>query len=48
MKVFEEDEPGIEIPLESWDWDVKDQLLDGDYGDYEIPKGQKLKGGFFC
>ena len=38
IEVYEEDEPEIEVPLESWDWDVNDQLLDGDYGQYETPR----------
>ena len=48
IELSEEDEPEIEVPLESWDWDVNDQLLDGDYGQYEIPNDEKLKRGFFC
>ena len=35
IEVYEEDEPEIEVALAAWDWDVNDQLLDGDYGQYE-------------
>ena len=44
IELHEEDEPEIEVPR---DWDVNDQLLDGDYGQFEIPNDEKLKRGFF-
>ena len=47
VELYDEDECEEEIPLETWDWDVNDQLLGGDFADYEISSEDKGKRGFF-
>ena len=46
IELYEEDIPEETVPLESWDWDVNDQLLEGDYPQFEIPVEEKRKRGF--
>eukprot|EP00435_Cladocopium_sp_Y103_P025443 s995_g6.t1 len=47
VELYEEDEPGEMVPLESWDWDVNYQLLDGDFSHHEISNENKCKRGFY-
>ena len=46
IELYEEDEPEINIPLETWDWDVNDQLLDGEFAQFEISPEEKKRRGF--
>ena len=46
IELYEEDEPEINIPLETWDWDVNDQLLDGEFSQFEISPEEKKRRGF--
>ena len=46
IELYEEDEPGEMVPLESWDWDVNDQLLDGDFSQHALGDEEKRKRGF--
>ena len=36
VELYDEDEEGEDVPLETWDWDMNDQLLDGDFANFEI------------
>ena len=47
IELYDEDEIAEQVPLESWDWDVNDQLLEGDFSQHEIAKEEKDKRGFF-
>ena len=46
IDLYEEDIPEETVLLESWDWDVNVQLLEGDYAQFEIPIEEKRKRGF--
>eukprot|EP00435_Cladocopium_sp_Y103_P023304 s2901_g5.t1 len=46
LELYEEDEQPETVPLESWDWDVNDQLLDGDFSQHEVSAEDKRKRGF--
>ena len=46
VELYEEDEPGEIVPLESWDWDVNDQLLDGDFSQHAMADDEKRRRGF--
>ena len=46
IELYDEDEIEEKIPLETWDWDVNDQLLDGDFSEHEISEVDKAKRGF--
>eukprot|EP00435_Cladocopium_sp_Y103_P043647 s2238_g12.t1 len=46
IELYDEDELADEVPLESWDWDINDQLLDGDFSNYEISSDEKARRGF--
>jgi hypothetical protein len=41
-----EDEPEEVAPLESWDWNMNDQLLDGDFSQHELSDEEKQMSGF--
>ena len=41
IELYDEDEIEEEILLETWDWDVNDQLLDGDFSEHEISEVDK-------
>lgn len=45
IELYDEDEIEEKIPLETWDWDVNDQLLDGDFSEHEISEVDKAKRG---
>ena len=45
VELYDEDEEAEKIPLETWDWDVNDQLLGGDFADYGISDADKNKRG---
>lgn len=46
IELYDEDEIAEGVPLESWDWDVNDQLLEGDFSQHEIGKEEKSKTWF--
>ena len=46
IELYEEDEPEEVAPLESWDWNMNDQLLDGDFSQYELSDDEKQMRGF--
>ena len=46
IELYKEDIPEETVPLESWDWDLNDQLLEGDYAQFEIPNEEKRRRGF--
>ena len=46
-ELHDEHESEEETPLETWDWDVNDRLLEGDFADYEISSEDKGRSGFF-
>eukprot|EP00435_Cladocopium_sp_Y103_P026788 s4238_g6.t1 len=47
VELYDEDDVGEEVPLESWDWDTNDQLLDGDFSQFKLSEDEKAKRGFF-
>ena len=47
VELHDEHESEEEAPLETWDWDVNDRLLEGDFADYEISSADKGRSGFF-
>ena len=46
IELYDEDEVD-EMPMESWDWDANDQLLEGDFSQHNTGDEEKAKRGFF-
>lgn len=45
-ELYEENEPEEVAPLESWDWNMTDHLLEGDFSQHELSDGEKQMRGF--
>ena len=45
-ELYDEDDPGVEMPLEAWDWEMSDHLLEGKFEEHEITPEEKQKRGF--
>ena len=46
IELYEEDEPEEVAPLEFWDWNMNDQLLDGDFSQHKLSDEEKQMRGF--
>ena len=46
IELYDEDEVDEPIPLESWDWDTNDQLLEENFSQHHVSDEEKIRRGF--